>query len=50
MYFAYSYHRTIEAAQIALENYFAEGIICEGERPRIEWCAARKRYAVMFPG
>jgi hypothetical protein len=48
LYFVYSYHKTRERAEMALESYFAEDIVSPGERPRIEkrgtvWC-------VLFPG
>ncbi len=52
-YFIYSSHRTREAAQAALEQYFAEGRISAGERPYIDHnmrAPAAKRYRVMFPG
>jgi hypothetical protein len=56
--FAYSVHKTREAAEQALENYFANGEICEAERPRIETqrrvvrdqtALYRTVYCVMFP-
>jgi hypothetical protein len=47
-YFVYSSHRTREQAETALEDYFADGLICEGERPFIE--RRKGRYCVMFPG
>jgi len=39
--FVYSHHRTKQQAEAALEDYFASGQVCEGERPTI----VRKRYA-----
>lgn len=33
--FSYSSHRTRETAEAALEEYFADGEICEGEHPQI---------------
>jgi len=54
-YFAYSVHRTYDAACDALEDYFANGEICEAELPMIEPTTDRKlvsskaRWAVMFP-
>lgn len=53
MYFEYSSHRTREAAELALEDYFATGEICEAERPYIRGGKNRKgeqRFYVMFPG
>jgi hypothetical protein len=50
-YFEYSRHATRDAAEDALASYFAEGIICEGERPKIERVRRGKRpWLVMFPG
>jgi len=46
-YFAYSTHKTLDAAELALEDYFADGIICEAERPHIKRIG--KRWCVMFP-
>jgi hypothetical protein len=48
VYFIYSYHSTRARAEAALESYFAEDIITEGESPRIE--KHGKSYCVMFPG
>ena len=48
VYFVYSTHSTRERAELALESYFAEDIITESERPKIE--KHGKYYAVMFPG
>ena len=48
MYFIYSYHSTRARAEAALDAYFAEDIICEGELPRIE--RHGKSWCVMFPG
>lgn len=49
LYFAYSIHRTKEEAEDALVDYFASGIVCEAERPKIEYNQRTKRYNVMFP-
>lgn len=58
-YFTYSVHRTREAAESALEDYFATDQICEAERPRIETrrrvvrdqtALYRTVWCVMFPG
>ncbi len=49
-YSIYSCHRTREAAQAALEQYFAEGRITTSERPYIDHnmrAPAGKRYRVM---
>ena len=48
IYFIYSRHSTEARAYDALENYFAEDIICDGERPKIE--KHYKYWCVMFPG
>ena len=48
MYFVYSTHKTREAAEDALDDYFANGEICAAERPYITKLG--KRWAVMFPG
>jgi hypothetical protein len=48
IYFPYSRHSTRARAEAALESYFAEDIISEGERPRIE--KHGKFYCVMFLG
>jgi hypothetical protein len=54
MYFVYAHFETKFQAEDALERYFANGEICEAERPRIErrklngW--KTPRYCVMFPG
>lgn len=37
MFYTYSRHASRIGAEIALENYFAEGTVCEGERPRIRY-------------
>lgn len=54
LYFAYSTHKTREAAETALEESFALGDITPGERPRIETRKDHRGrvigYAVMFPG
>ena len=59
MYFVYSQHKTREHAETALEGYFANGEISEGERPKIETqrrvardqaALYRTVYCVMFPG
>ena len=58
-YFIYSTHRTRDAANEALETYFANGEICEAERPYIatqrrlvrdQTALYRTVYCVMFPG
>ena len=52
--FIYAQFETKFQAEDALERYFANGIICESEKPYIErrklsnWKAPR--YCVMFPG
>lgn len=48
IYFVYSTHKTREAAEMALEDYFAEGIVSLGEGPKIE--RRGSRWAVMFQG
>lgn len=57
--FIYSTHKTQELAEAALESYYANGEICEAERPRIErqrrvardqTAKYRTVYCVMFPG
>jgi len=54
-YYAYSFHRTYDAAGEALEEYFATGEICAAEQPQIAPTADRKlrqskaQWAVMFP-
>jgi hypothetical protein len=53
MYFIYSYHQTREAAEAALEHYFATGEVCEAERPYIDEnmrAPKGRKYRVMFPG
>ena len=45
-YYAYSWHSTRQKAEDNLENYFAEGIVSEGERPRIRF--ERGMYGVEF--
>jgi hypothetical protein len=47
-YFAYSAHKTRDAANDALEQYFADGRICESEQPYVEKCG--KKWFVWFPG
>jgi hypothetical protein len=42
--FVYATYRTRDAAELALESMFAEGLVCEGERPSIE--KRRGRYAI----
>lgn len=32
----YGFYKTREAAELALEDMYATGEVCEGERPRIE--------------
>lgn len=55
IYFAYSFHRTRERANDALESYFASGEICDAERPEIvattdrNLRASKAHFAVMFP-
>lgn len=52
-YFTYSSHKTKEAAELALEDYFANGEISEAEKPYIQEHRNRGRairYCVMFPG
>ena len=52
MYFIYSVHATEAAARLALEGYFAEGLVCEAERPYIDQnmrAPKGRRYRVMFP-
>jgi hypothetical protein len=34
-HYEYSRHSTEQKARDALENYYAEGIVCSGERPRV---------------
>ena len=48
LYFVYSYHSTRARAEAALDSYFAEDIITEGEQPRIE--KRGKSWCVLFPG
>jgi hypothetical protein len=57
-YYVYSAHRTRNAAESALEDYFANGEICEAEEPKIETqrrvvrdqtALYRTVYCVMFP-
>lgn len=58
-YFTYSTHRTREAAEEALEGYYANYEICAAERPYIaterrvvrdQTALYRTVYCVMFPG
>jgi hypothetical protein len=50
-YFAYSRHATRTLANNALDDYFAQGLICEAEQPFITKCGRGKRpWLVMFPG
>ncbi len=58
-YFIYSRHLTRQAAVQALEDYSANGEICEAEMPRIETkrmvgrdqtALYRTFHCVMFPG
>ena len=57
-YYEYSTHKTRDAAELALDDYFGLGIICEGEKPYIESrrrpargeLPARVVWCVMFPG
>lgn len=46
--FAYSWHASRENAEDALEEYFADGEVCEGEHPRIE--RRGDRWVVMVDG
>jgi hypothetical protein len=46
-YFAYSSHKTREAAEYALEDYFNTGEICEAEAPYV--VRHFGRWYVMFP-
>lgn len=59
MAYAYSIHKTRDAAELALESYFAEELVCKGERPfikserrvtRDQTALYRTVYCVMFPG
>lgn len=47
-YFIYSSHKSRDAAEQALEDYFANGEISEAEHPRIRKVGAR--WVVEFPG
>ncbi len=47
-YFPYSWHSTRAKAEAALESYFAQDIVSEGERPIIER-RGKNAWAVMFP-
>ena len=53
IYFAYSRHETRELAEGALEDYFAAGIVSEGERPKVSYSKiyrnTRKPWLVLFP-
>ncbi len=57
-YFEYARYATAERAHDALADMFADGIVCEGEHPRVERRGgktrsdARPRYywAIMLPG
>lgn len=50
----YGAYKTLERAQAALEDMFATGDVCEGEKPEIEkrsgktasWSKAKTRYVV----
>jgi hypothetical protein len=47
--FIYSCHKDYDTAADALESYFAEGLVCEGEQPHIETrpsYQAGRRYVV----
>lgn len=46
MYYTYSRHRTREAAEAALEDYYAYGETSDAERPRI--IREQGRWAVQF--
>lgn len=58
-YFVYSTHKTQQAAADALADYYANGEICEAERPYIatqrrvvrdQTALYRTVWCVMFPG
>lgn len=34
--FEYSRHKSIERAEMALDDYFASGEVCNGDAPKIE--------------
>ena len=40
MRFVYSHHKTRDQAELALEQYYATGEVCDGEHPEI----VRRRY------
>lgn len=47
--FIYSYHKDYDTASRALEDYYASGLVCEGEQPQIEhrqYHQAGRRYIV----
>jgi hypothetical protein len=48
MRYDYSSHKTRDAAEMALEHYYAAGEVSECERPRIERRGAR--YVVTLEG
>jgi hypothetical protein len=48
MRFTYSTHKTRDAAEMALEDYFATGEVSEGDCPRIE--ARNGRYLITLNG
>jgi hypothetical protein len=41
MYYTYSRHRSRDAAESALEEYFATGEVSDGEWPRIKYERSR---------
>ncbi len=54
MRYDYATYKTLERAELALEDMFATGDACEGEQPRIEhrtgktasWSKAESRYVI----
>ncbi len=48
-YFVYSTHQTREAAEAALVDYLAAGIVSESERPHVTRWAYTRTWCVMFP-
>ena len=44
MRYVYSYHHTLDAAEAALDDYYADGAISENEQPRI--IKRGNRYAI----
>jgi hypothetical protein len=49
VYYVYSTHKTFEAADDALDDYFCYGIISIGEKPDIIKLSGRNTWAVIFP-